>query len=106
MNNYTIAISSFLRFNVVVLNTLEYVMRKDKYELNAYKARKEIINNEITNNTPLKSCLANSGDAGKALVEKINALLNDVYSDSSTIVKVPADGSEIRVDHAQHSQRF
>ncbi len=102
MNNYTIAISSFLRFNVVILNTLEYVMKKDKYDLNAYKARKEIINNEITANTPLKSCLDNSGEPGKALVEKIQNLLSEVYSDDSSIVKLAGDGSEIRVDQAQH----
>ena len=50
MNNYTGAIGSFIRFDVVVFNTLEYAMKKDKYDVNAYKARKEIINNEITQN--------------------------------------------------------
>ncbi len=102
MNNYTIAISSFLRFNVVILNTLEYVMRKDKYDLNAYKARKEIIEKEITTNTPLKSCLDNSGEAGKALLEKIQNISNEIYGDNSTIVKLAGDESELRVDQAQH----
>lgn len=102
MNNYTIAISSFLRFNVVILNTLEYVMRKDKYDLNAYKGRKEIIEKEITTNTPLKSCLDNSGDAGKALIEKIQNISNEIYGENSTIVKLAGDESELRVDQAQH----
>ena len=43
MNNYTAAIASFIRFDVVVFNTLEYAMKKDAYDVNAYKARKEII---------------------------------------------------------------
>lgn len=102
MNNYTLAISSFLRFNVVVLNTFEYVMRKDKYEINAYNARKDILHNEITNNTPLKNCCDNSGDAGKKLVKLVNDLIDVAYSPSSTIVKVAGDGNELRVDHAQH----
>ncbi len=106
MNNYTLAISSFLRFNVVVLNTFEYVMRKDKYEINAYNARKEILHNEITNNTPLKNCCDNSGDAGKKLVKLVEDLIDIAYSDNSTIIKIAGDGAEIRVDHAQHLALF
>lgn len=102
MNNYTVAISSFLRFNVVVLNTLEYVMRKDKYEVNAYNARKDILHNEITNNTPLKSCCENSGEAGQKLIKAIQDLIEVAYSPASTIVKLAGDGTELRVDHAQH----
>ncbi len=101
MNNYTAAIASFIRFDVIVFNTLEYTMKKDKYDVEAYKARKEIITNEVSQNTPLKNCLANSGDAGKALNEKINELLKLVYSDESTIVKLSQDGSELRVDFSQ-----
>lgn len=101
MNNYTAAIASFIRFDVIVFNTLEYAMKKDKYDVEAYKARKEIISNEITENTPLKNCLANSGDAGKALNDKINDLIKLIYSDESTIVKLSQDGSELRVDFSQ-----
>ncbi|MCQ2802007.1 MAG: hypothetical protein MJ222_05235 [Bacilli bacterium] len=101
MNNYTAAIASFIRFDVIVFNTLEYAMKKDKYDVEAYKARKEIITNEVNQNTPLKNCLANSGDAGKALNDKINDLLKLVYSDDSTIVKLSQDGSELRVDYSQ-----
>ena len=102
MNNYTLAIASFVRFDVVVFNTLEYVMKKDAYDINAYNARKEIIETEITKNTPLKNCLDNSGEAGEKLLNKIKELLNTIYSDQSTIVKVSGDGKEIRVDSAQH----
>lgn len=106
MNNYTAAIASFVRFDVVVFNTLEYVMRKDTYDINAYKARKEIISTEITQNTPLKNCLDNSGEAGQKLLEKIKDLLSLIYSDESTIVRLGADGNELRVDHAQHLAVF
>ncbi len=102
MNNYTLAIASFVRFDVVVFNTLEYVMKKDSYDINAYNARKEIIETEITKNTPLKNCLDNSGEAGEKLLNKIKELLSTIYSDQSTIVKVSGDGKEIRVDSAQH----
>ena len=102
MNNFTAAIASFLRFDVVVFNTLEYVMKKDSYEVNAYKARKEIISTEITQNTPLKNCLDNSGEAGEKLTNKIKELLENIYSENSTIVKLNAEGNELRVDAAQH----
>lgn len=106
MNNYTGAIASFIRFNVVLFNTLEYVMKKDNYDLNAFNARKEIISTEISKNTPLKSCLDNSGEAGTKLLEKIKDLLDTVYGDDSTIVRKSADGKELRVDAAQHIAVF
>ena len=101
MNNYTAAIASFIRFDVVVFNTLEYAMKKDQYDVNAYKARKEIITTEITQNTPLKNCCEHSEEAGKNLLAKINELLETVYSENSTIVKVSQDGNELRVDYSQ-----
>jgi len=101
MNNYTAAIASFIRFDVVVFNTLEYAMKKDTYDVNAYKARKEIITTEITQNTPLKNCCEHSGEAGENLLKKINELLDTIYSENSTIVKVSQDGQELRVDYSQ-----
>lgn len=101
MNNYTAAIASFIRFDVIVFNTLEYAMKKDSYDVDAYKARKEIITNELAQNTPLKNCLDNSGDAGKNLHDKIDELLKLIYSDESTIVKLSQDGKELRVDYSQ-----
>lgn len=101
MNNYTAAIGSFIRFDVVVFNTLEYAMKKDNYDINAYRARKEIIKTEITQNTPLKNCCEHSGEAGTKLIEKINELLDLVYSENSTIVRITQDGNEIRVDYSQ-----
>ena len=106
MNNYTAAIASFVRFDVVVFNTLEYAMKKDKYEVEAYKARKEIIHNELVQNTPLKNCLANSGEAGTKLTEKIENVLKEIYSDESIIVKLSQDESELRVDYSQAIKIF
>lgn len=101
MNNYTAAIASYIRYDVVVFNTLEYVMKKQSYDVNAYKARREIISQEIENNTPLKNCLDNSGEAGEKLREKIKELVSLVYSDESTIVKLGPDEKELRVDTTQ-----
>ena len=101
MNNYTAAIASYIRYDVVIFNTLEYVMKKDSYDVNAYKARREIIAQEIENNTPLKNCLDNSGEAGEKLKEKIKELISLVYSNDSTIVKLGPDEKELRVDTAQ-----
>lgn len=101
MNNYTAAIASFIRYDVVLFNTLEYATKKDKYDVNAFKARQEIISKEIELNTPLKNCLDNSGEAGKNLLEKIKELIRLVYSPESTIVKLGPDEKELRVDSSQ-----
>lgn len=104
MNNYTAAIASFIRFNVVILNTLEYVMKKPSYDAEAYKMRKKVIEQEISMSTPLKNCLDNSGEPGTKLTTMIKDLVEIVYGDSSTIVKVGPEG--LRVDHAQHLAIF
>jgi len=101
MNNYTAAIASFIRYDVVLFNTLEYAMKKEKYEVEAYKARQEIISKEIELATPLKNCLDNSGEAGQKLLEKIRDLIRLVYSPESTIVKLGPDEKELRVDSSQ-----
>ena len=101
MNNYTAAIASFIRYDVIVFNTLEYATKKETYDLAAYKARQEIISKEIELNTPLKNCLDNSGEAGKNLLEKIQELVRLVYSPESTIVKLGPDEKELRVDSSQ-----
>lgn len=101
MNNYTAAIASFIRYDVVLFNTLEYATKKESYDVQAYKARQEIISKEIELNTPLKNCLDNSGEAGKNLLEKIKELIRLVYSSESTIVKLGPDEKELRVDSSQ-----
>ena len=101
MNNYTAAIGSFIRYDMIVFNTLEYAMKKDKYDVEAYKARKEIIRNELEQNTPLHACLTSSGEAGENLTKKINEMLDVIYGPESTIVKVSQDGKEIHVDYSQ-----
>ncbi len=101
MNNYTAAIGSFIRYDMIVFNTLEYTMKKDKYDVEAYKARKQIIRNEIEQNTPLHACLTNSGEAGEKLTQKINEFLDVVYGEDSTILKLSQDGTELHVDYSQ-----
>lgn len=101
MNNYTAAIGSFIRYDMIIFNTLEYTMKKDKYDVAAYKARKEIIRNELDQNTPLHACLENSGEAGANLTKRINELLDVVYGNDSTILKLSQNGSELHVDYSQ-----
>lgn len=101
MNNYTAAIASFIRFDVIVFNTLEYAMKKETYDVEAYKARRQIIENELKENTPLNNCLSNSGEAGTKLREKIEELVKTVYSSESTIVRLSQDEKELRVDFSQ-----
>lgn len=106
MNNFTTAIASFIRFDNAVINTLEYTMKKDSYDIKAYEWRKGLITSDISNPTPLKNCLDNSGEAGEKLLGMIKSLLSLVYSDESTIAKLGADGTELRIDAAQHLAVF
>lgn len=104
MNNYIKSITSILRFNVVVRDCLEYLVKKEKYEEGFYEYKKQVLLNELTQQTPLKVCLENSGEAGTTLKTKIEELNEFMFGEESTMIKKRPEG--ISVDHAQHVALF
>lgn len=100
MNPISVAIATLIHYNVEVRDTLEYCINKTKYDTRLYDEKKRAILIEIEEKTPLKDILSRSGDNGAKLEKQIREFYEEVYGDSSTILKKADDG--LRVDAAQH----
>ena len=104
MNTISRVIVSLVYYNSLVRDTLEYTLKKDKFEVNFYDYKRNGIVNEIKLQTPLKAFLDQNGEKGEELRKKLETFGNDFYSDTSTVIKKTADG--LRVDHAQSVRIF
>ena len=104
MNQISEVITTLEHYKVVIRDTLEYTLPRDKYDMDAYNEKKRSILIELDQNTPLKSIIANSGENGEKLEKMIRDFYEEVYGEGSTILKAAEDG--LRVDHAQHLAIF
>jgi hypothetical protein len=104
MNQISEVLTTLIHYKVVVRDSLEYTLPKDAYDVALFKEKKRSILVEVDQPTPLKSILDRSGDNGKNLEKTIRDFYDQVYGDSSTILKLADDG--LRVDHAQHLAIF
>lgn len=104
MNQISEVIATLEHYKVAVRDTLEYTLTKESYDLAAFKEKKRSILVELEQPTPLKSIIDNSGENGQKLEKMIRDFYDQVYADSSTILKAAEDG--LRVDHAQHIAIF
>lgn len=92
-------ITSFVYFNSLIRDTLEYTIDKPTYEVRFYKARQNGIKNEPIINSPLHQFIQNNGEKGQEFLGRINDFYDLIYSEDSTIVREAADG--LRVDRGQ-----
>lgn len=93
-------ITSFIYYNSLIRDTLEYVIQKPNYDVNAFKYKQNGIINELKIDSPLKKFLTDNADKGEKLLERLIEFGNTVYGEDSTILHLAEDG--LRVDHAQH----
>ncbi|MCI1245015.1 MAG: hypothetical protein LKG11_03640 [Bacilli bacterium] len=100
MNQISEVIATLVHYKVVVRDTMEYCLPKDKYDTNVFKEKKRSILVEIEQPTPLKNIIDHSKESGPKLEKLIRDFYDEVYGDDSTILKLADDG--LRVDHAQH----
>ncbi len=102
MKNTTFGTFSILAYKTAVRDTLEYTISRDKYSLEAFNGRKNIIKKELEVKSPLANFLTNEKnlESGEKLINRINDLHDKIYGEEGGVIKVA--GEEIRVDHAQH----
>jgi hypothetical protein len=104
MNQISEVMTTLIHYKVVVRDTMEYTLPKDSYDVNLFKEKKRSVLVEVDQPTPLKNILDNSAENGQKLEKTIRDFYDQVYGDSSTILKLADDG--LRVDHAQHLAIF
>lgn len=100
MNQISEVIATLVHYKVVIRDTMEYCLPKDKYDVELFKEKKRSILVELEQPTPLKNIIDHSQESGPKLEKLIRDFYADIYGDSSTVLKLADDG--LRVDHAQH----
>ena len=85
-------------------DTMEYTIdREHKKEL--YENRKNVLVSGLAPNSALGNFLENNKEQGDKIKAKIQEVIDDLYSENSTVIKVTEDG-QLRVDHTQHIKIF
>lgn len=85
-------------------DTMEYTIdREHKKEL--YDNRKSVLINGIAKGSALGNFLDNNQEQGDKVRTKLNEVIDDLYSENSTVIKITEDG-QVRVDHTQHIKIF
>ena len=98
MNNFSLYTFRLYHYLLTVRDTLEYTIKRD-HKVEIYEQRKKILTENLQEGTPFGDFLKNNGETGDKIKEKIQAFIDDLYSDKSTIL-IPA-GETVRVDVAQ-----
>lgn len=105
METISRVIVSLVYYNSLLRDTLEYTLnRPNGYDVKYYDYKRNGIVNEIKLNTPLKVFLDQNGEKGEQLRKKLEDYGNELYSDTSTVIKKASDG--LRIDHAQNIKIF
>lgn len=104
MNQVSSVLATLEHYKVAIRDTLEYAIPKEKYDVDLFHEKKRSVLIELDEQTPLKSIITNSGENGEKLEKMIREWYDEVYGESSTIIREADDG--LRVDHAQHIAIF
>lgn len=101
MNDISHFIFSIYHYNLMLRDTLEYMMSDRKeFKIAVYNQRKSVLRGMLDNPSPLRHFLDQNKETGEKIANQLNEFLDDVYSEKSTIIKV--HGENIEVDSAQH----
>jgi hypothetical protein len=99
-NKISNVITSFVYYNSLLRDTLEYCVNKKVYNVDAYKYRQNGIIKELEIDSALHTFLLNNGENGQKLLDRLIDFGQLVYGEDSTILHLADDG--LRVDAAQH----
>lgn len=92
MNQTTRYVMDIYQVSVIVRDSLEYLIpKKDGYNANVYKQRREVIRLSLTENHPFARFLANNGEMGEKVKQNITDFYDLVYGDESRAVFLEND---------------
>lgn len=92
MNQTTRYVMDIYQVSVIIRDTLEYlIQKKDGYNADIYKQRKEIIRISLTENHPFSRFLANNGEMGEKVKQNMTDFYDMVYGDEARAVFLEND---------------
>ncbi len=101
MNDVTHFIFSIYHYNLMIRDTLEYMMSDRKeFKVPVFTQRKAVLTSMIDNPSPLRHFLDQNKETGEKISTQLREFIDEVYGEDSTIIKV--HGENIEVDAAQH----
>ena len=98
MNNFRLYTFRLYHYLLTIRDTLEYTIKRE-HKVEIYENRKRILVDNLQEGTPFGDFLKNNGETGDKIREKVQAFIDALYSEKSTIL-VPS-GDIVRVDIAQ-----
>jgi len=98
MNNFSLYTFRLYHYLLTIRDTMEYSIKRD-HGVEVYNNRKKILEDNLQEGTPFGDFLKNNGEAGDKIREKVKQFIDELYSESSTIL-MPS-GEQVRVDYAQ-----
>lgn len=103
MNQTTRYVMDIYQVSVVIRDTLEYLIpKKDGYNTDIYKQRKEIIRISLLENHPFARFLANNKEMGEKVKQNMTDFYEMVYGDESRAVFLEND--KVIVDSGYYTQ--
>lgn len=103
MNQTTRYVMDIYQVSVIVRDTLEYlIQKKDGYNADVYKQRKEILKLALTENHPFSRFLANNNEMGEKVRQNMTDFFDLIYGDESRAVFLEND--KVVVDNGYATQ--
>lgn len=103
MNQTTRYVMDIYQVSVIVRDSLEYLIpKKDGYNADVYKQRREVIKVSLTENHPFARFLANNGEMGEKVKQNITDFYDLVYGEESRAVFLEND--KVVVDNGYATQ--
>ncbi len=99
MNQTSQYIFNLYHYLLNLRDTLEYTINREHAKV-MYDQRKTVMTKGIEKGSALGNFLDNNPETGNKIREKLNEFIDEVYSDTSTILTVT--GETIRVDYTQN----
>lgn len=103
MNQTTRYVMDIYQVSVIIRDTLEYLIPKEKgYDVNVYNQRKEVIKTSLTENHPFSRFLSGNAEMGEKVRQNVTDFYDLVYGDESRAVFI--ENENVIVDNGYATQ--
>ena len=104
MNKFNQYVFDLYHYLLNLRDTMEYTIKRE-HKKAMYDQRKTVLTNGLSSSgSAFGNFIETNGENGEKLKAKIQEFLDDVYSDTSTVLMV--SGDSVRVDDGQHVKIF
>lgn len=101
MNQTTHYILGIYQINLILRDSLEYMMPNKEFKLEAYNHRERGLKSLLNENAPFGQFVKNNGEKAEEVMKNLQRFYDEVYGENSSIVKV--HGDKVEVDASKHT---